>query len=115
MLGCDIVELYRIKAAYARFGQRFLDKILSEREQAVFHKRNKNGLNFLAGRFAAKESISKSLKTGMRGIGFSDIEVLPVRGGAPEVYVRGIKRPDIEVSISHGKDYVIAVSVMRQS
>ncbi|GAB1534935.1 holo-ACP synthase [Geovibrio sp. ADMFC3] len=111
MLGCDIVEMERIKSAYGRFGQRFLNKILSEREQTVFYKRNKNGLNFLAGRFAAKESVSKSLKTGMRGIGFSDIEILPVRGGAPEVYVKGVKRPDIEVSISHGKDYAIAVSI----
>lgn len=111
MLGCDIVEMERIKSAYGRFGQRFLNKILSEREQAVFYKRNKNGLNFLAGRFAAKESVSKSLKTGMRGIGFSDIEILPVRSGAPEVYVKGVKRPDIEVSISHGKDYAIAVSI----
>ena len=113
MLGCDIAEIDRIRKAYDRFGEKFLNKVLSEREKAIFLQRNKNGITFLAGRFAAKESVAKSLKTGLGELWFNDIEILHDANGAPEVYIRGERRADIEVSISHGRDYAIAVSVIR--
>jgi holo-[acyl-carrier protein] synthase len=113
MLGCDIAEVDRIKKSYDRFGEKFLNKVLSEREKVIFFERKKNGVAFLTGRFAAKESVAKSLKTGLGKLWFNDIEVLPSTTGAPEVYIRGERREDIEVSISHGKDYAIAVSIIR--
>ena len=113
MLGCDIVEINRIKSAYNRFGEKFINKILSEGEKVIFYKRKKNGLAFLAGRFAAKESISKTLKTGLGELWFTDIEILPSANGAPQIFIRGTSRSDLDVSISHCKDYAIAVSVLR--
>lgn len=112
MLGCDIAEIDRIGKAYGRFGSKFLDKVLSEREKEIFFSRRKNGITFLAGRFAAKESVAKSLKTGLGSLWFNEIEILTGESGEPEVYIRGERRADIEVSISHGRDYAIAVSII---
>ncbi|MCX8084940.1 MAG: holo-ACP synthase [Calditerrivibrio sp.] len=113
MLGCDIVEIDRIDSALKRFGDKFLNRILTEREKEIYNKRG-GSLQFLSGRFAAKESISKSFKTGIGSqLSFRDIEILNGEKGEPIVFLKGIKREDIEVSISHGRDYSIAVSILK--
>lgn len=113
MLGCDIVEIDRIKSAIDRYGERFVDRILTEEERFIYEKRGRS-IQFFAGRFAAKESISKSFKTGVsESLKFNDIKILNGEKGDPIVYIKGIKREDIDVSISHGRDYSIAVSMFR--
>lgn len=115
MLGCDIIEMDRVRTALERFDDRFAQRILSAREMSVFTERGRN-LTFLAGRFAAKESIAKSLKTGIgHAVAFTDIEVLPGESGEPVVFVRGVPRPDISVSISHCRDYAMAVSMIERA
>ncbi len=69
-------------------------------------------LAFFAGRFAAKESISKSLKTGIGKFSFTDIEILNDNAGAPVVYLCGELREDIQVSISHSQTHAMAVSMI---
>lgn len=114
MLGCDIIEIDRIKAALEKHGERFIRRILTQREKEIFLKRNRS-LQFFSGRFAAKESISKSFKTGIgKELSFTDIEILNGERGEPIVYLKGEKRDDIEVSISHGRDYSIAVSIIKR-
>ena len=73
MLGCDIIEIERVQEAVDRHGDRFISRILSDNEIAIYKKRN-DSITFLAGRFAAKESISKSLKTGIGQVSFTEIE-----------------------------------------
>lgn len=109
MLGCDIVETGRIENAVSRHGEAFVRRILSEREYGIYIKRNCSPA-FLAGRFAAKESISKTLKTGIGKFSFNDIEILNDKAGAPVVYLCGQLREDIQVSISHTKTVAMAVS-----
>ncbi|MGE4265996.1 MAG: holo-ACP synthase [Deferribacterales bacterium] len=114
MLGCDIAEVGRIEAVYNRLGNRFLDRILTLREQELFKAKGAK-MQFLAGRFAAKESISKSFKTGIGGDhSFTDIEILNDDKGAPLVYIKGILRSDIEISISHDRHYAMAVSLLKR-
>jgi len=114
MLGCDIVETGRLKDSYERYGKKFLDRILSGREQELFEKKGSK-LQFLAGRFAAKESIAKSFKTGIGGdYSFTDIEILNDESGAPLVYIKGVLRSDIELSISHDRHYAMAVSLIKR-
>jgi len=113
MLGCDIVEIDRIKNAIDKYGDRFIKRILTEKEREIFFKRNRS-LQFFSGRFAAKESISKSFKTGIGGdLSFTDIEILNGEKGEPIVFLKGERRSDIEISISHGRDYSIAVSIIK--
>ena len=112
MLGCDIVELYRIEDSIEKFGDKFIDRILTKNEKQIFIKRKKS-VSFLAGRFSAKESISKSLKSGIGKLNWTDIEILNGENGEPVVYLYGEKRADIELSISHSKDYAMAVSLIK--
>lgn len=113
MLGCDIVEISRIESSLTRFGDLFVQRILGQNEIQLMKKRSKKA-EFVAGRFAAKESISKSLKTGIGHVSFNDIEVLPDENGAPEVYIKGVKSRTIQVSISHSKAYAVAVSTITE-
>lgn len=111
MLGCDIIEISRISASLDKFGESFIQRILGVNEIELLDKRS-NKAEFLAGRFAAKESVAKSLKTGIGHVRFSDIEILPDLNGAPEVYIKGVKKENIQVSISHSKLNAIAVSTI---
>lgn len=110
MLGCDIVEINRINNSIIKFGNKFIDRILTSNEKKILSTR-KNKAEFVAGRFAAKESISKSFKTGIGKVGFTDIEILPDSNGAPEVFILNERITNIEVSISHSKEYAMAVSL----
>jgi holo-[acyl-carrier protein] synthase len=57
--GIDIIEVERIRLSYERFGERFLNRILTPAEIAYCLGHRKPAA-FLAARFAAKEAISKS-------------------------------------------------------
>jgi holo-[acyl-carrier protein] synthase len=78
-VGIDIIEIERIARALDRFGDRFLQRIYTPRERERYGKR----VQELAARFAAKEATMKALGTGVRGVRWRDIEVLPNRRGKP--------------------------------
>jgi len=110
--GVDIVELDRIEGVLKRFGRRFLDRIYTLAEQEYCLGRVPN----LAGRFAAKEAVMKALGTGIRGVGWKEIEVVRQRGKAPSIRLHGraAKRAEsmgireMALSISHSRDYAVA-------
>ena len=108
MIGCDIISIERVANTYAKYGEHFLRRILTEAEMKLFRKRG-SSTAFLAGRFAAKEAVAKAYRTGIGRIGFTDIEVLYDENGAPLVSVYGNCILGLEVSISHCKEYAIAV------
>ncbi|MDR0454066.1 MAG: holo-ACP synthase [Deferribacteraceae bacterium] len=108
MIGCDIISIERVAKIYVKYGDNFLRHILTQAETALFYKRA-SSMAFLAGRFAAKEAVAKAYRTGLGYIGFTDIEVLPDKNGAPQITVRGISVPGLEISISHCREYAIAV------
>jgi holo-[acyl-carrier protein] synthase len=111
-VGVDIVEIERIDAAVQRWGEKFLQRVFTPQEVAYCHGR----VPELAVRFAAKEAVMKALGTGVRGIGWREIEVLPMRGGKPLVFLHGrAKRRaeflglfDFAISLSHSRDFAIA-------
>ena len=115
-VGVDIVELWRIKGILDRWGQRFLDRIYTTEEQAYCRGR----IPQLAARFAAKEAVMKALGTGIRGVGWRDIEVTRKRGRAPQIalHSRGSARAarmgmtQVAISISHSREYAVASVVM---
>lgn len=114
MLGCDIIEISRIASSIKKFGYNFLHHILSDNEIALYNQKGKKA-EFVAGRFAAKEAVSKALGTGIgRGYGFTDIEILPDELGKPWVYLNSIRAENIEVSISHSRDNAIAVCLKKE-
>ncbi len=113
-LGIDIIKVDRIRATLARFGARFASRVLTPAEQRYVRDRPET----LAGRWAAKEAVSKVLGLGVRGIGWRDIEIERLPTGQPAVRLhgrasaraaqRGMAR--IAVSISHEADYAVAIA-----
>jgi holo-[acyl-carrier protein] synthase len=82
-IGTDIVEFSRIEALWARYGERFAARILSEQELAELDG-HAAPARLLAKRFAAKEAFAKAVGSGMRGpVGFRSIGVIHDGLGKP--------------------------------
>ena len=64
-IGTDIVEVARIEASIAQFGDEFAKRILADSEFSIYLATHIKA-RFLAKRFAAKEAFSKALGTGLR-------------------------------------------------
>ena len=113
--GVDIIEIDRIRKAFERWGQRFLNRIYTEGEIAYCRGRPPN----LAARFAAKEAAMKALGTGLRGVGWKDVEVVRAPSGAPSIVLHGrallraenLGVTELALSITHSKDYAVAFVV----
>jgi holo-[acyl-carrier protein] synthase len=68
-IGTDVVNIARVESIYARYGERFVQRLLMPEEASVF-RRDRRPVRFLAMRFAAKEAIVKALGTGFsHGVG----------------------------------------------
>jgi len=114
-VGVDITELQRIKAVVARWGPRFLHRIYTA-DELVYCR---GAIPELAARFAAKEAISKALGTGIVGISWREMEILPNTAGKPLValYGRALARAEIlglsewAISLSHTDRDAIALVV----
>ncbi|WP_067837558.1 holo-ACP synthase [Amphibacillus sediminis] len=113
--GIDIVELNRIKQLLAS-QPRFSRKILTVKEQACFNDlpSDKRKLEFVAGRFAAKEAFAKAYGTGIGKLAFRDIEILPNPYGQPIINVHGLEHYRFFVSISHSDHYAVAQVIIEQ-
>ena len=113
-LGIDIIRVDRIEASLARFGQRFTNRVLTPSERRYVRDRPET----MAGRWAAKEAVSKVLGLGVRGIGWRDIEIERLPTGQPAVRLHGraaaraeqLGMGRIAVSITHESDYAVAMA-----
>ena len=113
--GVDAIEIERIEGVLERHGQRFLNRIYTPGEIRYCRGRARE----LAARFAAKEAISKALGTGMRGIRWREMEVVPDRRGKPHVRLHGAAKErartlgieDLAISLTHARHLAIAMVV----
>ncbi len=89
-IGVDLVKVARIERVLERHGDRFLERVFTEREIAYCRGKAWTASG-LAMRFAAKEAFSKALGVGLRkgGIRWREVEVIPNPLGKPELYVSG--------------------------
>ena len=62
-VGTDVVSIGRVEAALERFGERFVNRILTP-EERVRYAGTRQKASHLAKRFAAKEAFSKAIGTG---------------------------------------------------
>jgi holo-[acyl-carrier protein] synthase len=117
--GIDLVDCPRIEEMVKRHGERFVNRVFTAAEQA-YADANKDRIEKLAGRFAAKEAVLKLMGTGWRGkIAWTDIEVINNAAGQPEVTLSGeveklaeeLGVNHISVSITHTANFVIASAV----
>ncbi|HYN48461.1 MAG TPA: holo-ACP synthase [Candidatus Nanopelagicales bacterium] len=113
-LGLDIIRVDRIREVLERFGDRFVGRVLTPAEARYVRGRPET----FAGRWAAKEAVSKVLGLGVRGIGWRDIEIERLPTGQPAVRLHGraAARADqlgverVAVSITHEREYALAIA-----
>lgn len=114
-VGVDIVEISRIRVVLERHGERFLQRVYTEGEQAYA----KGRLSALAARWAAKEAAAKALGTGIGQVSFQEIEVVCDARGKPALILHGgaarlaarFGLDEFAVSLSHVADYALAFVV----
>ena len=113
-IGIDIIRVSRIKDSLDRFGDRFTQRVLTPAETTYVRGRPET----MAGRWAAKEAVSKVLGLGVRGIGWRDIEIerLPTGQPAVKLHGRAARRAEqlgmgrVALSISHEADFAVAIA-----
>ena len=114
-VGIDTIEIARIQRTLTDFGDRFLRRVYTERERERYGAR----ISELAARFAAKEATSKALGTGIRGIRWREMEVLPNRRGKPIIVLHGsaseraalLGITDFDISLTHSRTDAMAFVV----
>ena len=113
-IGCDLIEVERIKKAYEK--ESFRNKIYTKAEQTLIAENAQRA----AGNFAVKESVVKAFGTGFGKISAADIEVLREASGRPYVVLHGPAREyaeaehiiKVHVSISNLKELAVGYVVM---
>ncbi len=113
--GVDIIEISRVGRVLAGYGPRFLRRVYTVGEIDYCRGRPPN----LAARFAAKEATMKALGTGVRGVGWKDIEVIRHESGAPAIRLHGRAKKraqrlgvqEISLSRSQSREYAVAFVV----
>lgn len=105
-IGTDITERKRFNKDNEYFNNRFLS---DEEIKMLKTYESEEAIDFLSGRWAAKEAI---VKASNKEIIFSSIEILKSPSGAPKVYINKEIQENIKVSISHEKEYTIAFCVI---
>ncbi|MDX2129469.1 MAG: holo-ACP synthase [Chloroherpetonaceae bacterium] len=115
-LGIDIIEIPRIREACQRYGDRFIRKVLTEKE-ASYCLSKKNPFESIAVRFAAKEAFSKAIGTGItEHFGWHSVEILRDDSGKPVINffspLTHLDPEKVRVSLSHTHKYAIAAVII---
>jgi holo-[acyl-carrier protein] synthase len=116
-IGIDQVQIERIR----NVSPRLFTRVCTEAEREYCEKFGDGKFERYAGRFAAKEAISKALGTGIAaGVNWTDIEILPTPSGAPVARLHNAAAARMEqlgatrvhVSITHDKVTASAVGIL---
>ena len=88
-IGSDLADIRRIGNTIERFGDRFIQRVFTEIEQAKSERRKERIASY-AKRWAAKEACSKALGTGLRmGVAWREMGVVNLRSGQPTMQITG--------------------------
>ncbi|WP_176013807.1 holo-ACP synthase [Victivallis sp. Marseille-Q1083] len=122
-LGTDIVEIERVrKLLNGSIGEAFLERVYSAGELAAGRERGSGGYEYYAGRWAAKEALSKALGCGIgENCHWQDIEIgndaigrplVTLGGAAAETLYRLHPNATVHLSISHERRYATAMVII---
>ena len=125
-VGTDICDIRRIRTSLAKYGERFAQKVLSDREIAIWQKRSARwpdrGVRYVATRFSAKEAFSKAIGLGMRmPMTWRACELSNLATGQPVITLHGPLKEWFEerslrahVSVSDESDYATSYVVVEK-
>jgi holo-[acyl-carrier protein] synthase len=113
--GVDLIEISRLADLDSKIKARFIDRIYTTNEKEICGENQAT----LAGRFAAKEAVSKALGSGIGEIHWQDIEILKGDEGEPILHLhqKALERSNQlgikiwSISISHNKTTAVAYVV----
>ena len=112
--GIDIIEISRIKESIESVGQRFLNQIYTDKEIEYCESKGRVKYEHYAARFAVKEAAFKAVSEEVKdkySISWKDIETLNDENGRPRteiLFLSNKRLENIDVSISHCKEYAVA-------
>jgi len=117
--GVDIIEVERVKKALDAWGEKFLNRVFTQRELDYVNTKKFPSEN-LAARFACKESVLKAFGDTRVGIQLKSIEVLNDKKGKPEIVLHGEAKEfaeknsldNIIVSMSHTANYAVSNAIL---
>ncbi len=118
-VGIDIVEIARIRKDIDRYGERFIQRILGPDEAELINKRADREI-FLAGRFAAKEALVKALVDTLEDRPLlAHLQIVNNASGrpifkAPNHLEENLEKCKIHISISHERNYAVAVAIVEE-
>ncbi|TVY03235.1 holo-ACP synthase [Cohnella terricola] len=125
-IGLDVVERARMSRILSgEASRRFVERILTPGEIAIADTLSpRRALEFVCGRFAAKEAVVKAIGCGIGAkVGFKDIEILPDELGKPicKLSPASIGRLDWEkriyklhVAITHERSLAAATAIIEE-
>lgn len=112
-IGIDLTEKKRIRKLLINHSSRFVERILTCEEQLIYQSFQsfEKKIEFLGGRFSAKESYSKALGTGFNGLSFQDLAILNHTNGNPYFLYHPYKGKSY-VSITHTDELVMTEVIL---
>ena len=112
--GTDIIEIDRVKESIEELGEKFIKRVFTDKEIEYCESKGKNKYQHYAARFAVKEAAFKAVSEGVEdkfAISWKDVETVNDKHGRPKTEILVLKDRKVEnvdVSISHCKDYAVA-------
>ncbi len=112
--GTDIIEIARIEESINKLGEKFLERVFTKNEIEYCESKNIQKYQHYAARFAAKEAAFKAISWKIKDkyeVCWKDFEVVNDKQGRPKLNIIGISLKGVEnidVSLSHCKEYAIA-------
>ncbi len=112
--GVDIIEIDRVKESIEQLGDKFLNRVFTDKEIEYCESRKNQKYQHYAARFAAKEAVFKAVSGQIDdkyNVCWKDFEVTNDEQGRPSIKLVGIDEKSIEnidISISHCKKYAVA-------
>ena len=120
-LGLDLVDVEEAARLLARWGDRLLNRLLTDAERA-YVAASANPPQHLAVRLAAKEAVYKALQSlpDAREVRWREIEVIRLDGGRPTVRLHGLAQQvtkqggvtRVSISLSHTRHSAGAVAIL---
>ena len=110
-IGSDLIDIRRLEKSLERHGQRFIQRIYTEVEQARSEGRRARAASY-AKRFAAKEACAKALGTGIaHGVFWRDMGVVNMPGGKPTMALTGGAAARLETILPKGHSASIHLTI----
>lgn len=119
LTGTDIIEIKRIKESIENLGNRFIEEIYTPEEIKYCESKRQAKYQHYAARFASKEAIFKAVSKLLKEkfeLSWKNAEILNDINGKPYIHFIGTniqdQIEDIDISISHCREYAVATVVI---